>query len=111
VNRTQFQYFPDGKLEKIIQPGGAETIFQHDLAGMKETITDPVGTQTVHSFDAAGRVTETEVKDPLENRLSKVVRGYDTATTLLTVNPFLCAASVKPTFTPTPTSNTTRTAM
>src|SRR5207245_2565219 len=84
VNRIRFQYFPDGKLEKIIQPGGAETIFEHDLAGMKETITDPVGTRTVHSFDPAGRITETEVKDGLENRLSKVVRSYDTATTFLT---------------------------
>jgi RHS repeat-associated protein len=84
VTRTQFVYFPDGKLERIIQPGGVETIFQHDLAGMKETITDPVRTQTVHSFDPAGRITETEIKDTLGNRLSKVIRSFDPATTFLT---------------------------
>jgi hypothetical protein len=38
---------------------------------MKETITDPVGTQTIHAFDAAGHITETEVKDALENGCRK----------------------------------------
>ena len=51
--------YTNGKLEKITDPAGRETHFQHDSAGNLTRITNPDGTFVKYSYDSSGRMIET----------------------------------------------------
>jgi RHS repeat-associated protein len=56
-------YDDDGRLYKMIDAEGRETIFTHDLNSRTETIKDRAGNITVHKYDERGNVIETRAPD------------------------------------------------
>lgn len=76
------EYDDQGRLVKIIDANGKETILDHNLDSNTETVTDALGTVTLFQYDARGNVIREEVigADPL--RL--ILRTYDSQDNVLT---------------------------
>ncbi|MBI4516444.1 MAG: RHS repeat protein [Deltaproteobacteria bacterium] len=61
-NRTQLSYYPNGNLQSITTPGGADgglartTLFSHDPFDNPTSVTDPVGNVWRYQFDAGDRL-------------------------------------------------------
>jgi YD repeat-containing protein len=75
--RTVYEYWPTGKLKKVLLPDASEVSLSYDTAQRLTSVTDSLGNTIVYTLDSMGNRLREDVKDLQGNLAKVIVRIYD----------------------------------
>ncbi len=76
---VDYDYYPDGSLQKVTLPGGRTVNYLYTPSGKVEEITDNLGNKIVYSYDTEGLRRRQDVFDPQNTLTAYLDFDYDDA--------------------------------